>query len=370
MLFVPNNFPGWCQQPLNLAVIMKLLVLSGILSDYGNSLANAFQRLGYEVKCCEYLKPEKGVKGIWRRSILGRLGFYTEKKNIQKYFKEVLEIITKFRPEGIVVVTGQRRDFFSDVITSFIERVGKRPKLAIWYIDQLKYTPAKPLSRSFFDRWFVYEPTDVPIMKKEWGIEAIVLPMAFDPACYHPIDKNKAIPELIPDISFIGSVAYEKRKNILEHLSKNALENGLNFKIISDSFRFPLFYLKDQPNLRKVLEFGHADHKRNNMIYNISKINLNIHGPWAIEAMNTRFFEILGSCGLQIVERFKSQAQLGFCPDKDFLVYSGIGELREKVNFVLANPDKARVIAQSGHKKVKNHSWLSRAKIIQEQTFS
>jgi len=349
---------------------MKIAVLSGMFSGYGDSLAKGFETSGNEVKNFEYARSNDGVIDLFRHSIPGRLGFDTDKGDRKRFFKKVLAELETFRPEAIMVVSGICNDFYSEIISSYRNKTGKRVPTAIWFMDSYKYIPGKLPSKSFFDNWFFLELSDIPLIKEEAGIEGDFLPSCYSSEFYFPISSTVSEDRFTTDLSFVGAAEYGNRKAPLEHLAKKSLEEHWKFKIIAGKVRFAQIRFYNYPNLRKSIVEGSTNHERNNKLYNSCRVNFNIHHVQCIEGLNSRFFEIMGSGGLQIVEPKKAQNLLGFEPEKDFLTYTGLEELDEKVKFVLDNPKKAREIAISGHEKAKSHDFLSRAKFVMDQAFS
>lgn len=349
---------------------MKITVLSGMFSGYGDSLAKSFEALGHEVRNYSYSRSNEGVVDLFRHSIPGRLGFDTEKGGRKKFFKKVMAEIETFGPEAILVVSGMKNDFYSEIITSYESKIGKKVPTAIWFMDSYKYIPGKLPAKSFFNKWFFLELTDLPLIKEEMGIEGDFLPSCYDPEFYFPVSSGPSEDRFTTDLSFVGAAEYRNRKAPLEHLAKKSLEENWKFKIIAGKVRFPQIRFYNYPNLRKSIVVGDTNHERNNELYNSCRVNFNIHHVQCIEGLNSRFFEIIGSGGLQIVEPKKAQDLLGFEPDKDFLTYTRLEELDEKVKFVLDHPEKAKEIAESGYKKVKDHDFAARAKFIEESAFS
>lgn len=348
---------------------MKIAVLSGVFVGYGSSLAKAFEELGNEVKNFDYSRANNGFIDIFKHSIPSRLGFDTEKADRKEYFNRVLAEIETFRPDAIMVATGMLKDFYSEIITSYRDKIGKRVPTAIWCMDSYKRIPGKLQSKTFFDHWFILEPSDIPLIKKEAGIDGDFLPSGYNSDLYYPISSPLS-KKYTTDLSFVGAAGYENRRGPLEYLAKKSFEENWNFKIITDYSRLNRLRFHNYPNLRKSLVHDGPNHARNNNIYNSCRVNFNIHHVQCIEGLNPRFFEIMGSGGLQIVEPKKAQTLLGFEPDKDFLTYTGLEELVEKIKFVLDHPEKGEEIARSGHEKAKEHSFLYRAKYIMERAFT
>ena len=316
---------------------MKLLIISGFHFDYGLTVARAFEGIGHEVKFCGYSLRNQGFSGFMRYSILGRLGYDGSISDCRKFIEETKKIVSAFQPEGILVLRGTKKDFYSEIITDYMGRFKKgpktkRPKTAIWLLDEIMKIQGGLTSPELFDKWFAIEPTDIPLLKKKWGINGEFLPAGYDSHCYRALSDEEKSQSTISDISFVGTLGQKIRLKYLEHLARKSEENNLKFSMITGRIKFPGIKLKKYPYLQKYLSQGDCDHQRNNLIYNNSRINLNIHTDHSIEAVNSRFFEILGSGGLQLVEPKEAQTLSGFEPDKDFLTYTGLEDLDEKIN--------------------------------------
>ena len=270
-----------------------------------------------------------------------------------------------------MVLRGTRKDFYSEIINHILEGSKKRPKIAIWLLDEVKRIQGGLTSLELFDGWFSIEPNDIDLLEKEFRIKAHFLPPGYDSSFYRGPSENEK-PQNPQDLCFVGSFAQPMRLKYLEHISRKACKENLKLTIISDSVRFPSIKLKKYPHILKYLRNEGCGHARNNLLYHNCKVNLNIHGDYLekTEYVNSRFFEILGSGGLQLVEPRKAQILSGFEPGKDFLTYSGLDELDEKIDYVLKNPKEAGAIASAGHKKAGNHDYQARAKFIMEQAFS
>jgi len=83
---------------------------------------------------------------------------------------------------------------------------------------------------------------------------------------------------------------------------------------------------------------------------------------------NTRLFEILGCGALQIVDRQPDAMRL-FREGEHLLAFSGGEELRARVEEVLADPARARAIAQAGRRAVlAGHTYADRARVLLGET--
>jgi hypothetical protein len=347
---------------------MRIMILAYSYYGYGQSIAKAFRALGCEVVYCEYSVPSEGLGAIMRYSLPRKMGFDVEVAVRENYGRRVSEEISSFCPEGILIVRG---DFHTEFIETAVKALSSRPKIALWIMDGVKRLPGILKFRNCVNHWFVFEPTDIPILKKEYGINSEFLPLAFDSDKYYPLSSDISDRGLKADVSFVGSVMDVDRRKMINSLARWSRTQKIDFKIISGNLRARYYpYLFPYSSLRKCLWKKHLEHQEINIFYNNCFSNLNIHASQSVEGLNMRFFEILGSGGLQIVEQKKAQTELGFIPDRDFLTYSNFKELQEKIEFSLKSPEKAKIIALSGHKHVKNHDFVARAKFIMEKAFS
>lgn len=348
---------------------MRLAMLSHFQHDYGRCIARTFETLGNEVQLYDLHARNQGVEGFFRYSIMGRMGYDALKRDRKKFIKEVKNNIFHFKPDAILVIRGVGEDFFSEIIKDYLGRSSGRPKIAIWQLDDIRKVKGGIGDPFLFDDWFLIEPQNVPLMKKEWGVDAHFLATGYDSNEYRVLRDIDFSESIRAEMSFVGGIDYPIRLKVLEHLSIMAEKEGIEFVIVNNSFRFPRLKLRKYPHLLKNLFKGSCNHQRNNMLYNYCKINLNIHNEYSFDTVNSRFFEILGSGGLQIVEPKSAQKLLGFEPDRDFLSYSNLDELDEKIKYVFDHPVEGAKIAQSGHEKSKHHDFHARARYILKCAF-
>lgn len=94
-------------------------------------------------------------------------------------------------------------------------------------------------------------------------------------------------------------------------------------------------------------------------IYNASAINVDVGRLYQDDIVTMRIFDILACGGLVLAERSEALAEL-FELGVEVESYRGIDELRDKIDYYLAHPEAAELIARSGHQAV-----VSRHQIIQ-----
>ena len=185
-----------------------------------------------------------------------------------------------------------------------------------------------------FDSFFHHRLNDSGYTNTE------LLPLAFSPSAYYPIDAEKKY-----DISFIG-IGFRKRKNII-----SAVKTGSKILVGEqwDPKKFPGQVLQERVNSEKA-----------NAIYNQSFINLNIHHFQSVNGSNLRTFEILGAGGFLLAEPLKDLKEM-FVDGQDLVFYKDIDDLNNKISYYLNHDDERNLIALNGYKKVsRHHSFQAR----------
>ena len=85
-------------------------------------------------------------------------------------------------------------------------------------------------------------------------------------------------------------------------------------------------------------------------------ISINVHGDGLSEIGNMRLIEASGMGSCQIID-WKANAEHYFEPDTEAVYFKSIDELKEKVDYLIANPEVAKSIGQKGQERtLKEHS--------------
>lgn len=105
------------------------------------------------------------------------------------------------------------------------------------------------------------------------------------------------------------------------------------------------------------------------VIFNRSKINLNITTKAIREGLSLRVFDVLG-CGGFLITNYQTELGDMFIPGEDLEVYISIADLTEKVAYYLEHEDERRAIAENGLRKVRTlHTYPIRIAQMLEMAF-
>ena len=266
----------------------KVLLIGPAYFRYNQSIASAFNPDRFEIKIIEYTEK------LGQFNSLNKIAYFislkkpdTTLKLLARLNKFILRTYNLYRPDIVLIIKG-------DTIKEETISEMKRSKNILWMLDGIFYHPKSIKLAGKMDAVFLFEKTEVEEVKK-LNSNTFYLPPAFDDQIFKKLPLKKDI-----DILFIG-VLYESRIKLLEKLCKSFPQ--LNIKIYCKRFWFlktPLKYLKSLTDNTFINRF--VTPVEANVLYNRSKICLNMHHTQSVYGINPRFFEILGAKALQFVD--------------------------------------------------------------------
>ena len=105
-----------------------------------------------------------------------------------------------------------------------------------------------------------------------------------------------------------------------------------------------------------------SSHREQKIVFNLSKINLNITTKPIISGLSLRVWDVMGSGGF-LLSNYQEEIEDYFVIGEDIEVFSSEQELIEKVGFYLEHEEIREKIARNGYEKVrKYHSYDERIK--------
>jgi len=205
-------------------------------------------------------------------------------------------------------------------------------------------------SLSFFDVYCIWSHSIADRLRTDGCKKVIYLPFGYDDTYHVP---NKAVHQTSqPLISFIGSWDKE-REAILAQLS------GDNFRIFGNRWERAAhsFPLMSSLSYRDVFGPEMAT------IISSSAVCLNLLRPQNRGSHNMRTFELPAMGGLMLT--FRTEEQQEFFPENDSsFMYADVGELKAKIEYILANKREADRVRARGMERVQVHSYTNRARFL------
>ena len=126
---------------------------------------------------------------------------------------------------------------------------------------------------------------------------------------------------------------------------------------VSEAHNLSLFTYKDAPELPKAQNLGGVDYYKDMpIIFNRSKINLNISLKSILTGIPLRCMDIMGSGGF-LLTNYQADLFRHFEAGKHFDYFTDENDLLRKVEYYLSHEDERMTIAEAGRKIVeKNHN--------------
>ncbi len=182
------------------------------------------------------------------------------------------------------------------------------------------------------------------------------LPQAADTSIHRPVELTGAEKEEYgSDISFMGA-GYPNRRRFFSGLLDMSLKIwGTEWDLLTPVGR------------RVVNQNQRIEPEEYVKIFNTARINLNLHSSLTHpgvdplgDFINPRTYEIAACGGFQLVDRRDYMAET-FKIGDEMVTFSDIDDLREKISFYLAHPEKReRIAADSRRRVLREHTFVHR----------
>lgn len=160
-----------------------------------------------------------------------------------------------------------------------------------------------------------------------------------NPDIYHFPDKyDKNYKALIAQQYISVKVAEQERLRAL--------------KMLSDNFNVDIYTGSDTSSMPHIHNKGFAkSHTEMPLIFNQSKININITAKSIRTGLPLRIFDILG-CGGFLITNYQAELPEFFEIGTDLVAYESLDDLKEKCLYYLEHEDERKQIALNGYNKV------------------
>ena len=131
------------------------------------------------------------------------------------------------------------------------------------------------------------------------------------------------------------------------------------FSLVAESCGLDIYTASDTKKMPKGLRNRGLAKTLTQMpvIFNQSKINLNVTSKSIRSGLPLRIFDILSAGGL-CISNYQSEIAELFVPGEEIVVYDNLDELPDIISYYLSNERKRKEIAEAGHERVKkDYSW-------------
>ncbi len=261
-----------------------------------------------------------------------------------------------FRPDLLLFCKGER--ILPETLKLLKQRTGAL--LFNWQTDDY-FSPALSSDHAIrsiplYDCIFAHTQANVPELLRRGARRAEYLPHGADPALYHPIDKQPEEP-FETDVLFIGNWR-EERQRFLEKL----VADGVSFRLRIQGGQWER--LPGHSPLRPYVRFGQVPWKEYGRCFRRAKISLVflVHFDTGRVAAPLRLFEIPAAGGFMLVEKDAGQAEEFFRDGQEMVLFTGIPDLKSKIDHYLRHDEKRRGIALAAQKRIveKGHFYTQR----------
>ncbi len=236
---------------------------------------------------------------------------------------------------------------------------------AMWFVENHRTMPYYAQVAAAYDHFFVIQREPFLSRLRELGARAHYLPLAAAPGVHRPL---RLTPEEIEtygaDVAFLGE-GYPNRQRLFAGL----LDYDLRIWGTGWDLSSPLGARVQRGGAR--IETDEVVR-----IYNATRINLNLHsavGGGGVDPdgdfVNPRTFEIAACGAFQLVDDRSLLAEV-FEPDREMALFTGLDDLKAKLDHYLAHPEAARAMAAAARQRVlEEHTYGRRLERLVETVF-
>jgi len=299
--------------------MQRVLIIGPKFHYFNQSVERAFHALGYETRVLAYDNPVHPYtldNKIRYKLAKDKLAMKRESRAL--FHLEAELAFQEYQPDVVFVMNGDM--LLSDAILHWRGKleddpapVEKPAKVALWFFDSMTHIPLCEDNISAVDAVFCYEQTDIPLIQDRYGVKAVFLPQAVDPALYHPLDNIQKC----YDIVFAGDIFHsQKRRKTIQAVVAHYPD--LKIKVWGEYkpwYKNPFKWLTRE---RKDIYMNHnASGQQLNEDYNRARVVLNIHHEQQRDGANPKVYEIAATGAYQVcdtnpyIERLFPHGEIG-----------------------------------------------------------
>ena len=307
---------------------MRIILFSSGFNNYDSSIKKYLEKKGHKVFHYSYRS------NIYSNNFLIRLRHKIYSKINIKYESDywngqLKDLCKESSPDIVFIVKGEI--LYPDTLDWV--RANTRAKIVCWLMDVIKLYPRIEALLNYYDYIFTFEPDDIDYLK-QFNRNTFHLPLAYDPDNFYNMENI----EKKWDMTFVGSWRKSREKFLIK-ISKLIAKENINVLFLMNYYSLfnPLTcgkWFKRNTVYRYFRNHDYLSLSEINLLFNQSKVCLNIHDTITNNALNIRTFEILGSGGVQLIENFETAKTL-FSNYSSIIKYNSPEDLVKKLKKVL-----------------------------------
>jgi spore maturation protein CgeB len=218
---------------------------------------------------------------------------------------------------------------------------------ALWFVEDYRFMDYWRRLAPHLDFFFHIQGADLRAELHRSGIHHhYYLPLAADPDIFKPVSDNGQLKPYRTDVSFMGA-GYVNRRTVFSKLL------DYDFKIWGTHWDL------ETPLGQRVQDHGRLiPTEETVLIYNAAAININLHSSVFNESLdsaggfiNPRTFEVAACGAFQLVDK-RPPLDIHFNLESEMIAFSGIDDLRAKIDHYLARPHLRFEIAARARQRV------------------
>ena len=348
---------------------MKVLVAGPFYYRYCRSVAAGFQACGAETDVLEWSTSGELSEPL---TAFAKLRYHAYRAAAPKAYRShherilnarLIELHRSNRFDAVVLIKPPCVQ--SETLTT-LRIVNPDVKVAVWMMDSIKRVDSAWKLLPHIDHLFLFEPDDLEAVRSTGFRNASFLPVGYDPTHY----RRLQLPETDLALFFCGAFpGYGTRFATMDAVARYAAARGLRFEVLGawwTKARPDLYFraLRIEGPLRRYIQNRRLTHDELNYKYNTARVCLNAHNEQSVHGLNPRTFEIAGAGGVALTD-YKSSLPDLFSLEADLSAYKSMGELIEKIDYLLGHEDVRRRMRESAHRTASSrHTFAHRAQTI------
>ena len=278
---------------------------------------------------------------------------------------DLVRVCARERPDVVLLIRGDV--YLPETIHHLTEQLAA-PVLN-WCGDDPSWFPNILGSLRLYTRFFIVDPSYLPLARQMGAKDPRYLPHAADPAAYQPYALSAQEKEALAcDVIFVGD-----SRHVMGHLPENwhraetveaVARLGVDLRVYGKGWEsLPEHYtVKESIRGRSLLPAERVARS-----YRAARIVLNVHHPQLPEGCNQRTFEAPACEAFSLVDERSELGNL-LAPGAEVAVFSDVDDLKAKLRHYLADDSERAAIAARGRERVlAEHTYTHRMKALLEQ---